>query len=42
MLEQDRAEELGSRLLELLRTGETDDGGVALDREFILVRGVRR
>jgi SAM-dependent methyltransferase len=42
MLEEDRAEELGSRIQELMRMGETDDGAIALDREFILVFGVRR
>jgi SAM-dependent methyltransferase len=41
-LEADRAGELETRLIDLIRTGETADGSILLDREYIRIHGVRR
>jgi ubiquinone/menaquinone biosynthesis C-methylase UbiE len=40
-LEPDRTAELDGTFLGLLRAAESDDGSVSLDREYILIRGVR-
>ena len=41
MLPAERVEELDAMYLDILRSAETD-GGVSLDREYILISGVRR